>query len=120
MPIVGMAVMKINGIYRLDVKGCRWSAPRNVTQEVTGGGVEKAIGAVLPNGSIEEVINKKGLFGWQALSDFSIQLYDFETQKILLMQAEHCDWANIDGSNDMAGPRTNRNITWRGTIMPVV
>lgn len=120
MPIVGLGIVKINGIFRLDVVGARWSARRNVTQEVTGGGVQKAIGAVLPNGSFEEVINKSGMYGWAALNDFSIQLYDYETQKMLLMQAEHCDWANIDGSLDMAGPRTHRNISWLGTVIPVV
>lgn len=120
MPIVGLGIVKINGIYRLDVVGARWSAPRNVTQEVTGGGVQKAIGAIIPNGSFEEVIDKKGMFPWLTLSDFSIQLYDFETQKQLFMQAEHCDWSNIDGSLDMAGPRTHRNISWKSTIIPVV
>lgn len=120
MPILGLGIMKINGIFRLDVTGARWSLHRNVTQEATGGGIQKAIGLPIPTGSIEEVIDKKGLFPWLTLVDFSIQLYDYETQKILIMHAQHCDWGNLDGTLDQAAPRTRRNISWFGTVMPVV
>lgn len=118
--VIGLTLVKVNGIFRVDVKNARWDDTRAVQQHVTGGGVREALGAELVSGSFDEVIPLSGQFNWRALKDFSIQIYDKETRKILVFAAEGCNWEKISGTSDQQQANTAKAISWKGTSIPLV
>lgn len=118
--VLGLTMAKINGIFRVDVKNARWSDKRNVLQIPTGGGVVEAIGEELISGSFDEVIPKTKAFNWRALTDFSVEIFDKETQSILVFAAEGCNWDGLDGTSDLGQANTGKAITWKGTLASLV
>lgn len=113
--VVGLTLAKINGVYNVYVRNSRWSNRRTVNQIVTGGGVVESIGVELISGNFDEVIPPSPSFNWRALRNFTIQIYDQPTQKVLLMSAEGCNWEGIDGQNDLGSATSGRTIAWKGT-----
>lgn len=111
--ILGLTLCKINGVFELDVTNAAWDDPRALTQHATGGGVKNATGLEMPNGSFDEVISKSGSTNWRNLSQFSIQIYDKETRKIVVAAFERADWGDLGGSSDTASATTKRKITWK-------
>lgn len=116
--IIGLTACKINGIFRVDVRNARWRGQKVVNQVVTQGGVKIANGVPLISGSFDEIIPKTAQFDWAALTEFSIQLYDFETRSVLLMAAEGCEWESIDGQTDLGSANTSKSIAWKGRLIP--
>jgi hypothetical protein len=113
--VLGLTMVKINGLFELDVVNARWDVTRAVVQHVTAGGVVEAIGVEIPSGSLDEVIPKQGATDWRKLSDFQIDIYDKETRKILLFSASGCNWDKVSGSSDLGSATTKKAITWKGT-----
>jgi hypothetical protein len=112
--VVGLALVKINGTFHLDVKGARWSVRRADMMHVTGAGNKQAIGLPQPSGSFDEVIPRAGVLDWASLKDFSIELLDYEG-KTTLFAADVCNWTNIDGSTDLGGASTTKSVNWTGS-----
>jgi hypothetical protein len=113
--VIGVTLVKINGIFELDVTNARWSDGRALVQHVTGGGVKKAKGTELPSGSFDEVVSRSGATNWRNLSDFRMDVYDKETRSIIVASFSGCDWEKIDGSSDNASATTKKSIGWKGT-----
>jgi len=113
--VIGLTLVKINGIYHVDVKNARWSVKRANPQHVTAGGVRQAIGEELPSGSFDEVIPRAKKFKWRTLKNFTVEIYDKETRKIVVFACEGCNWNGLDGSSDLAGANASRAVTWNGT-----
>lgn len=112
--VIGLCLAKINGIYELDMKGFRYSVRRPLPFFATGAGQKHARGQASVSASIDEVIPRQGATNWANQSNFSIELYDYETQKILLFSAQACDWEGIDGSVNMDSATTNKAISMKG------
>ncbi len=112
--IHGLTLLKIDGIFELDVKNARWSTKQSVPQFVTGGGAVTALGEKLPSGSFDEVIAIDGSTEWRNKKDFSIQIYDKETRKKVVFAAEGCNWESVDGSSDQQSATTSRSVSWKG------
>ncbi len=106
---VGLALVKINGMFHLDVKGARWSTRRADTMHVTGKGNVQAIGLPQPSGSFDEIIPRTGALDWASLRDFSIEILDYEN-KTTLFAADVCNWTNIDGQADLGGANATKSI----------
>ena len=118
--VIGLTLVKINGIFDLEVRNARWSDKRAVQQHVTGGGVRSAIGQEIPSGSFDEVIPKAGAQKWRTLKNFSVEVYDKETQKIVIASFSGCNWTSLDGSSDLSQANTSKAITWNGTDVETV
>ncbi len=117
--IVGLTMVKINGIFRVDVKNSRWGVKRPTPQFDTGGGVRTAFGLERPSGSFDEVIPKKP-FNWRALRNFSIEIYEKESLTVIAFSAERCNWGGLDGSSDLSSATTSKAIQWVGEIVNAV
>ncbi len=115
--VLGLTLAKINGTFHIDVRDSRWSVKRANTQHVTGGGVRQSIGENLPSGSFGEVIPRESAFAWAALKNFSVEIYDKETQSVVVAAFEGCNWNGIDGSSDLGQANTGKNISWNGSIV---
>lgn len=113
--VAGLTMAKIDGIWHVDVKDSRWSVKRANPQMVTGGGVKQAIGANLPSGSFGEVIPRDKGFNWAAKKNFAIEIYDKETQSLVIASFTGCNWNGVDGSSDLGQANTGKNISWNGT-----
>ncbi len=112
--IHGLTLMKIDGIFELDVKNSRWSTKQAVPQFITGRGAETALGERIPSGSFDEVVSIDGSTDWASKRDFSIQIYDKATRKKVVFAAEGCNWESADGSSDNQSATTGRSISWKG------
>jgi hypothetical protein len=112
--VVGLILVKINGIYELDVKSGSYSGKQTVLQHVTGGGVRNAIGIVLPSGSLEEVVPRSGATNWKNLKNFSMEWVDKETKSTIFL-AEECNWEGVDGRMDLSAASTTKTISWKGS-----
>lgn len=113
--VIGLTLVKINGIFDLDVRNARWSDKRAVQQHVTGGGVRSALGQEIPSGSFDEVIPRTGAQNWRGLKNFAIEIFDKETTKIVVASFDGCNWTGLDGTSDLSQANTSRAITWNGT-----
>ena len=113
--IIGLTLVKINGMFHLDVVDARWSTKRAVSQQVTGGGPKNARGVPLPSGSFNEVIPKDKGLDWSALKGFSVEIFDQETRKIVVASFTGCDWTTNDGSSDNSQAKTSRAISYTAT-----
>lgn len=113
--VIGLCSIKINGLFRVDAKSARWSAKRSVTQNVTQGGIRQSTGEALPTGSFEEVVPRDKRFNWKALRNFSIEIYDKETNGQLVFACNGCNWDGIDGNTDLNQALTGRTISWKGS-----
>lgn len=111
--IVGITTAKIDGMYELDVKNATWDDRRPLNQEATAGGIKNATGLEFGSGSFDEVFSKVGATNWQAKKQFTIDIYDQETRKIVVASFARCDWESIGGSSDVAGAKTDRKVTWK-------
>lgn len=120
MAVAALAVLKINGIMELDCTNVSWDAPRGVTQHVTGAGVQNAVGLPMPTISFDEVINKNGVTNFLNLSNFSVQVYDYETRSILYFSGGGFDWDHQGGSSDLASATTKRKISAKGKYVSVI
>lgn len=112
--ILGLTLVKINGIYNLKVKNSKWGLKRAVSQAVTGGGIKTGLGFEMVAGSWEETIEIAGNVDVASLVDFTLQIYDQPTQKLLVFAAERCNWESIDGSNDLQAATSSKGIAWKG------
>lgn len=115
--VLGLTLAKINGTFHVDVKDSRWSVKRANTQHATGGGVKQSIGMDMSSGSFGEVIPRDHAFDWHALKNFSVEIYDKETQSIVIAAFEGCNWNGIDGSSDLGQANTGKNISWNGSTV---
>jgi len=113
--VIGLTLVKINGIFHLDVRNARWSDKRAVQQHVTGGGVRSAIGVEIPSGSFDEVIPKQGALNWRSLKNFSIEVFDKETRQIVVASFTGCNWTGLDGTSDLSQANTSKAVNWNGT-----
>ena len=113
--VIGLTLVKINGLFRVDVRNARWSTRRANQQHVTGGGVRQSTGEEIPSGSFDEVVPRDAQFDWRSLRNFSIEVFDKETRSIKVFAAEGCNWTGIDGSSDLSQANTGKAITWNGT-----
>lgn len=113
--VIGLTLVKINGIYELDVRNARWSVKRNNTQHATGGGVKQSIGLEMPSGSFDEVIPRSGATNWRALKSFSVEIYDSETRSVVVAAFRICNWTGIDGTADQGQATASKAIAWNGS-----
>jgi hypothetical protein len=111
--VYGLILVKINGIYELDVKSGGYSAKQTVTQHVTGGGVKTALGVTMPSGSLEEVVPRQGARNWKTLKNFSMEWVDKETKKTVAL-FEGCNWEGVDGRMDLSQASYTKSISWKG------
>jgi len=109
--VIGLTLAKINGTFELDVKNSRWNGARPVVQHHTGGGVKSAVGQQAGTFGFDEVIPKQGATNWQALKDFSIEIFDKETRTIVVFSATGSNWNNIAGNSDSSSAVTGKNIS---------
>lgn len=114
--MLGMSLLKINGIFNVRVKNQKWGLRRPTPQVVTGGGVKTGLGLEMIAGSWEETIEIVGGIDLAALVDFTIQAYDQPTQKLLVYSAERCNWGSIDGSNDLGSAASSKGVSWVGEV----
>ena len=115
--VIGLCSVKINGIYAADVLNARYTVRRANPVHVTTSGARSATGLPLPSGSFGEVIPRSKALNWFALRDFSIEYVDEETKSVVLGSFRGCNWANIDGSIDLAQALARRDIAWNGTTV---
>lgn len=113
--VIGLTLVKINGIFHLDVLNARWSGKRANVQHVTGGGIKQAIGETVPSGSFDEVIPRQKGLKWRSLKNFTIDVYDKETRSIVIASFAVCNWDGIDGSSDLSSAMTRKSITWKAS-----
>src|ERR1043166_9240779 len=113
--VIGLTLARINGIYDLDVKNATWEVRRALQQHITGGGVKEAAGTPVPTGTFDEVIAKKDGTNWASLQNFSIEIMDKETRKIVVAAFVGCNWSSISGSSDLASANSARKVSWGGT-----
>ncbi|MEO9196321.1 MAG: hypothetical protein ABI445_21930 [Polyangia bacterium] len=115
--VIGLTLAKINGIFALDVLNARWSVKRANTVHITGAGPRQAIGVEVPSGSFDEVIPRTGAFDWRALKDFTVDIYDKETQKIVVASFTQCNWTGLDGASDSSSASTKKSVPWNGNFV---
>ncbi len=113
--VIGLVLVKVNGIFHMDVKNSRMSDKRTIAQHVTAGGVRKAIGVELCSGSFDEVIPRSGALNWRSLRNFSLEFYDKETSSIVVASFAGCDWGGLDTTADEGSASTTKAVTWQGT-----
>jgi hypothetical protein len=112
--VIGLTLAKVNGIFHLDVKNARWSVKRGVVQHETGSGVRSAVGLEKPSGSFDEVIPRQKGLDWRSLRDFSVEIYDKETQSIVVFSSTGCNWTGLDGSADTSSASATKAVQWVG------
>ena len=112
--LVGLTLVKLNGIYHVDFVNARFSLKRVVNQPVTGGGVRASTGAEIPTGTMDEVIPRTKGLNWRVLRNFSLVVLDKEG-KTELAVVEGCNWNGIDGSFDLGGASARKSFGWAGT-----
>lgn len=112
--VIGLTLVKINGIYHLDVKNSRSSTKRATPQNVTGAGVKTATGQEMISGSFDEVIPRDRRLDWRSLRNFSIEIFDKETKSVVIVSADGCNWGSIDDSSDLNTAVTGRAVAWVG------
>lgn len=113
--VLGLTLAKINGTFWVDVTNTRWSTKRAIQAHVTGGGIRIAKGQPMPTGSCDAVVPKSKELNLAALSNFKIEVYDRETQSIIVMAHEGCEWGNLDGSSDESAANTKKSFGWTAT-----
>jgi hypothetical protein len=113
--VIGLTLVKVNGLFHLDVLNARWSVKRANVQHVTGAGVEQAIGQEIPSGSFDEVIPRQKGLKWRDLKDFTIDVYDKETRSQVIASFSRCNWTGIDGSSDLSSAMSRKSISWNGS-----
>lgn len=111
--VVGLILVKVNGVYELDVKSGSYSAKQSVQQHVTGKGVRTALGVVMPSGSLEEVVPRSGGTNWRNLKNFSMEWVDKETKRTIAL-FEGCNWEDVGGRMDLSQASTTKTIAWKG------
>src|SRR5690348_8554705 len=114
--IIGVTLVKINQIYRLDVVNAVWDVLRPVSYQMTGSGVQLVTGMPVASGSFDEVIPIQSQFDWNKLSAFSIDVFDQATQRIKIFSARNCEWENVGGTSDVGTVATRAKIKWKGTV----
>ena len=112
--IHGVTIAKINGIFDVEVTNATWDVDGNMSQTKTAGGNKNADGIPAISGSFDEVIALDGSnIDLSKLKQFSIQIYDQPTRKILLMSAQRADWDKAGGSSAVEGANTRRKWSWK-------
>jgi hypothetical protein len=109
--IIGQTLMKVNGVFDLDVTNTTWSVEKPVPQQTTGRGIESALGTPKGKINIEEVIARSGAVDWMNLTDFTIDLYDKETRKLVVASFSGCNWPSFGGSSNQGSAEAKRNVT---------
>ena len=109
----GLMLVKINGIYELDVKSGSYSAKQTVQQHVTAGGIKTALGVTMPSGSLEECVSRSGATDWKSLKNFSMEWVDKENKKTVAL-FERCNWEGVDGRMDESSANFTKSISWKG------
>lgn len=109
--IVGLCVLKINGLFEVEGKSARWSVRKNVAEHATGAGWEHA--SAEPNGSFsfEEVISQKPR-DWRNLKKFTVEVIDQNTNMVVFY-GEKCTWDEVGGNTDRSSASTTKNISAR-------
>lgn len=113
--VIGRTLVKIDGLYHLDVTNARWSDKRAVTQHVTGAGIDFAVGEEMPSGSFDQVIPRERDFDWRARKNFSVDIYDKETRTVVVASFSGCNWNGVDGSSDLSSAMAKKAIGWVGS-----
>lgn len=111
--VFGLALLKINGIYELDVKSGSYSGKQTVMQHVTGKGIRTALGITMPSGSFEEVVPRSGATNWKNLINFSVEIVDKETKTTIAL-FEGCNWEGVDSRFDLSQASFTKTIAWKG------
>lgn len=111
--VVGLAVVKINGQFYLDVKNATWSVKRAIAQAVTGGGLRQGIGVPIPACTFDSVIPRSKDLDWTSLANFSVEILDKEQKKTLFAMTG-CNWNSGDGSSDQAQANTGKRVAIMG------
>lgn len=119
--IIGVTLAKINGIYRVDVTNATWDVKQVINAQSSGAGRQLATSTIYEvSGGFDEVVPIQSQFNWFALTDFTIQIYDQSTQKILLFACSGAEWGGISGSSNVGQAATSRKIPWQGrTVVKV-
>lgn len=116
--IMGPTLAKVNGIYRLDVTNATWDVKQPIRAESSGAGRQLAVSNIYEiSGGFDEVVPTQGIFNWQALSDFTIQIYDQATQKILVFACSGAEWGGIGGGSNVGQAKTDRKIPWQARLL---
>lgn len=112
--VFGLALVRINGTYELDVKSGSFSGKQTVLQHVTGKGVRNARGITMPSGSLEEVIPRSGATAWKNLKNFTMEIVDKETKSTIAL-AEGCEWEDLGIRFDLAQASMLKSVSWKGS-----
>ncbi len=115
--VVGLTLIKINGLFHLDVVNARWSDKRPIAKHATGAGQQQAIGLDNPSGSFDEVIPREKGLKWRDLKDFTVDVYDKETRSQIIASFSKVNWSGIDGSADTSSAMTRKSIAWEGSVV---
>lgn len=113
--VLGVTLLKLNGIFDLDVKNVRWSVRVPVPQHDTGLGVRNARGLEHPTLTFEVVAVRANAFDYRSLRQFSAEVYDKETRKVVVFAAEGFDWNELGGSSDVGSAMTGKTLSCVGT-----
>lgn len=112
--MMGVTLAKIDGKFWVNVVNATWDVDKDVPVAKTGGGIRIAEGLGVMTGSFDEIIPVDGVkLDVANLKDFSIQIYDQPTQKVLVMSSQRCTWNKGSGSSAVEGANTRRKWTWK-------
>lgn len=111
--IVGLSLVKINGMFHLDVRNIRVSVKRANPQVITGAGAVQAIGEAVCSGTFDEVIPRSKQLNWRKMKNFTIEVMDKE-EKNTIFSAEGCNWNDVEIQSNQDQATTGRSVGWNG------
>lgn len=108
--VVGLCVVKINGLFEVDAKSARWDVRRPLAAHTTQAGNKQATGFPVATLSLEEVIPREGARNWRSLKKFSVEITDAETEAVVFY-GEETNWDGLSGSTDNGSASTTKSIS---------
>ena len=117
--IIGITLAKINHVYDVEVTDSDWDVERVVHQKATGAGYQSATGLEKGSGNFTRAVPRAAgaTAPIRALTDFTIDIYDQETQSFIVASFSQCNWTKRGGSSATEGANTTSKWSWVSNVV---
>ena len=117
--IIGLTLAKINGVYDVEVTDADWDVDRAVNQKATGAGYQAATGLEKGSGNFTRAVPRAigATAAIRSLADFTIDIYDQETQSFIVASFSQCNWTKRGGSSATEGANTTSKWSWVANVV---